>query len=274
MTSLPIVRATVRVRACDGFTLFDQLTPSVHQRLLNFCGASGIVPLDIHDEALAISNDDSGLITSYLKDVVGVQLGVADMALAAGDGIMVALFLDPAIGERLEVEDGEKPSDMHITLAYLGKQDELDEKQLSLVMLACQTTAASTPPLEGFIAGLGRFSNPDSDVLYATPDVPGLFEMRAQLVNALDILEVPPKRNHDFTPHITIKYLPAHAENPYVRMPRTAIAFNELVLAVGGKRQSFKLTGNPKSVVASRPVPAPRRPLTLGDRIKARLGHW
>lgn len=121
------------------------------------------------------------------------------------DGVMIALRVDPELAETLAVEGGVPASEMHITLAYLGKVMD-QEVGPGLLARAIDENFAQVPTLIGTISGKGVFVNPEETVTYLSPDIPGLVELRTSLVQVLEAWGVNVFKNHGYTPHISIAY--------------------------------------------------------------------
>lgn len=166
----------------------------------------------------------------------------------AGSGVMIAFMLDAATADRLKVEDGEDPADMHVTLAYLGKLDKIDMAALPALEQAIKAYAARHAPVTGTIDGPVRFSaKPQTggrDVVVAAFCNPGIQEFRAGLVDAVEAAGVDVPRVFDYRPHICIKYIPVDAPMPVQRIAPMSVTFGSVTLCVGGARKSYPLSGD------------------------------
>lgn len=122
-------------------------------------------------------------------------------------GIMVTFDLAAEDAEALSIEGGEPPEDLHLTLAFLGttieagKDDDLYRRS---VERAVARAVRGHGDLSGAIAGFGVFTGGEEPVLVALFDSPQLPALRESIVDALDKAGVEVKRNHGFTPHITL----------------------------------------------------------------------
>ena len=154
------------------------------------------------------------------------------------DGVMVALMVPSDVAKKIAVPGGEKPEALHCTLAYLGKAADLGPDKIRAAAQIVQKAASEHPAMTGVIAGTGRFNATESsdgkDVIVAHPDIPTLPEMRHALVSKLDEAGIPVKKNHGFTPHITLAYVDENADSPVKRVDTTPIAFPHITLALGG----------------------------------------
>lgn len=181
----------------------------------------------------------------------------ADTRFDAGDGVMIAVWIPLELATELAIAGGEAPEQMHITLAYLGK--EIDPAAIGFLQVALARFASSAAPLAGSIGGLGRFNASSTtdglDVIYAPVDVPGLAHLRAGLVDVLESI-APARTDHDFTPHITIAYVAPGAAAPLTTVATRALRIAELDLVVGGARQAFPLGALPALVMPALPARA------------------
>jgi 2'-5' RNA ligase len=161
-------------------------------------------------------------------------------------GVMVALYPSPDAASQIAVRGGEKPDDLHITLAYMGNVSDSGTNGLDLaasasqIIAACQIAAATHEPLTGSVGGIGKFPDSGSGVpIIALVDVPGLTALRESVFEALTDAQLPVKTDHGFTPHMTLGYnldlalIPMTAEVP--------VTFDQLVVSVGEQRQMVPL---------------------------------
>lgn len=159
-------------------------------------------------------------------------------------GAMVALFPDPKRAKKLALAGGDPPEQLHVTLAFLGEAEDLDFEGAKAAVEAWAKTA---PPMKGSLSGIGHFDiGKGQFVTYRSIDLPDLPAPRESLVEALDDAGVPAKRDHGFTPHMTLQTGPKLRRPPVKKEP---ISFSSVTLAWGGERHAFALTG--KSEVPS-----------------------
>lgn len=146
---------------------------------------------------------------------------------------MVCLDIPDDVAEQLAVPDGLPPEQLHVTLAYLGT--DLDDEQRRQVAAVVTRVAAAYPPLSGTVGGLGQFPAGDSGVpVYVPVDVPGLAELRHDLVEQLRGDGLPVDASHGFTPHITVTYLQPGQELP-LPVPPTPVRFDALTWTHGSR---------------------------------------
>ncbi len=168
-----------------------------------------------------------------------------DKADELHEGAMVALYLDSAAASTLhtavegwplpagmELEDAE---DYHVTLAFFEDAEEVRETS---VLAAMQSGAFKIGPLLNCkVSGLGVFNQPDGRrCLYASIDGPDLPVLRQILVEELDARGVAISREHGFTPHVTLAYLPedftAELDLTDMVLPTLEITFDGFTLTI------------------------------------------
>lgn len=136
------------------------------------------------------------------------------------DGVMIAIRPPDSVLRPIYVPEGEAFDQLHVTLAYLGKDHEVDRDDL---VEAVKEWASSVGDLSGRIQGYGVFEN-DEKVLWASVNLPGLSEARVALVDTLSDYSIFVASNHDFLPHLTLQYgatavpdsLPTEAQEEFV----------------------------------------------------------
>jgi 2'-5' RNA ligase len=99
-------------------------------------------------------------------------------------------------------------------------------------------------PLKGVVSGVGRFTGDDVDPVYLSFDCPELNGFREALVAHLEDAGVPVKKDHGFTPHITLAYVEPGAELPVQRSEKVELRFDKLDVWMGGEHFSYPLVGS------------------------------
>lgn len=178
------------------------------------------------------------LASQQLAEMVGdpVEEGLA---------CWMGLWLDPDTANSLAVAGDEMspPEDLHITLAMAKGLDLLQAAQF---IMAAQMAARMRPPLEGKVGGQGRFWDPSGDgmdVIFASPDVPDLEELRGYIEMCCeDMYGLELLGNHGWTPHITLGYVEAGAafDTQIVSVP---LSFGALTVMVGDWSIELPLSG-------------------------------
>lgn len=134
-------------------------------------------------------------------------------SLVAETSMMVALALPPQLAADLAIPGGEEAEELHITLAIVKDARASDIATARECVRECLKSYGS---LRGSIAGYGRFYGKDGhgDVVWASPDIPGLPKLRQAVVDALEENGLYPAADHGYTPHITLAYVPKGAQLP------------------------------------------------------------
>lgn len=162
--------------------------------------------------------------------------------------VMVAFPVPAAIGSillsivRPALPDDAKilPLDqLHLTLVLLGEADEVAVTQSELIRMV-GLFAVDQMPVEGNISGVGIFnleSDDEDDIykacLYASFDSPALVDFRQCLVDCLEKAGLEVEKEHGFTPHITLAYLPNQGDLSQFEIPRMDVTFDKMVVAWG-----------------------------------------
>lgn len=182
------------------------------------------------------------------------------------DGIMVALVLPPEVAERLHAEMAEaiddigarytghghdlavpEPADeLHLTLAFLGSTSDYaeDESAEGRLIAAMARVAGAWRPVAGSVNGFGCFIGVDEkgDPFWAHADMPGLPELRAAVVVAVEEAGLEVSRKHGFTAHITLCYLPDSVNTmPTLSGLPLPITCDTLIVAWGGAQARIRL---------------------------------
>lgn len=159
---------------------------------------------------------------------------------------MIALFLPTNIGSHFMQSDpgALPPSELHITLVYLGKANDLSLGQVKAAHGLMRLISENHPPLTGHINGCGRFCNDDDDgdPFFIIPDLPALPNLRQVIIDGLGSHAIEGAKDHGYVPHITLTHLP-HAEyNPFDILEKTPISFGAISLVLGDDRYDYPLT--------------------------------
>lgn len=162
--------------------------------------------------------------------------------MAFEGGVMVALYPPPAVAQAVALDgDGAlDAADLHVTLAYLGKAENMEPRDIALLHAVVAECAAMSSSLRGSLTGVGRFSPGDDGVpVWAALDVAGLARFRSKMVDRLQMAGLPVRMDHDFTPHMTLAYRDEAGELPDV--PDAPLTFGSVAVAVGGEATMYPL---------------------------------
>lgn len=156
---------------------------------------------------------------------------------------MIAFYIPPEVGEQLLIPGGEKLDDLHLTLAYLGDAEELED--IERLKRCVAEYAARQYRIAGVIGGILRFSKVNADntqAFCATFDSPDLPAFRNGLISDLvwraDIDE---PRDYGFIPHVTLAYIPPTAAIPFPSLPVIPCTFDTLSLVIAGERYDYAM---------------------------------
>lgn len=174
----------------------------------------------------------------------------------AKTGTMIALTLPLEEANKLAVKSGEKPEDLHITLAFLGEATQYSEAERGDIIGALkEVTALSSPPTVK-LGGLARFEASESsdgkDVVHASVDSSSIALLHEQVTDALNSVGVTPQSDHGFVPHVTLQYTDPGAQTSAKAPQVGPIMVPELTIAFGD--EVTKLEFQAKSRQADEPA--------------------
>lgn len=160
-------------------------------------------------------------------------------------GVAIVLPLRPEAAQAAAVPGGEGAPDLHVTLAFFGASLGVTPDTLATIRTALAAWSATQPPIDGWLAGQGRFLAPEGepDPVYLSPDCPTLSAARERLVAALTAAGVAPADTHGFVPHVTVAYVPKGAGSPPAPSAPIALTFGDVGLWIGPARETFALGG-------------------------------
>lgn len=130
-------------------------------------------------EVLPVTNEKDPGMTELWDD----KAHNPDEIEKVGSGVLISFWLDPVIADKLKVDGGEKPEEMHMTLLYMGK--DVPEERLPELESIVADFAASHAPVVGAIAGPIRFpaceNTEGRDVCAASFENPDIQDFRRAL---------------------------------------------------------------------------------------------
>lgn len=274
----PVTIQWPKLTSTDGKLTLDAIKLGLEKNLIDRETALTLMPLDIDDPKAVLAKVEAELEADRERQAQEDQrrfgdIEVADqlnenppdstpqealdhyvqtLSEAAHSSVMIAFMLDNTAAENLiaaveeaEIENVTPAKEMHLTLAMLGKTDDLDVTEEE-VMQALGDFAQGEFSLRGVISGVGLFTNnQDADVnpLYASFDSPDLPAFRQALVEHLAEKGIAINTEHGFTPHITLAYIPADDPMPDIKLPDITLVFDQLSLAWGDNVSHFELKG-------------------------------
>ncbi len=217
----------------------DNVPPS----LKNFTDEEKARFAEVANKVLVQTKDEKRAIAAGLHAVnlMRQKKGAGKSWLAKNHsykGAMVALFLPDAASKRLAVPDGLEPSELHVTLVYLGEANQIMDP--TALMRHVEQFASTQPTLKLKVGGVGQFNQENGEgkrPFYASVDSPDLPGFRQALVESL---KVEPDTEHGFTPHVTLKYVPKGVGVNRL-VPELEFTVDALSLCLGGVRWDYPL---------------------------------
>jgi broad specificity phosphatase PhoE/2'-5' RNA ligase len=165
----------------------------------------------------------------------------------ASNGIMLAFWPDAETQKRIAVAGGELPDDIHVTLAYFGKLDEMPMDRLPAMEKAVEHFADTHSPVQVTLGGVGRFpASPSSDgmdVAYLGVHSDAIQKFRQELVDCVEAMGVEPRKNFGYNPHITLKMVSPHAPHLVPTPEPMEVTFDRVILSIGTARKEYVLAG-------------------------------
>ena len=161
-----------------------------------------------------------------------------------GSGCMIALRPPDEICKALVLDDpdAEPFEELHYTLVYIKDMASTDMDKLREIVLA---ESILYPSLKGKIQGYGQFHNGDEDVLWAGLTSNDVYLFRALLCEALDRNGIAYSNDHEFAPHMTLKYVdgPITTLPPFPASAQGEFAFTELIIGTANEWEFYGLGG-------------------------------
>lgn len=200
--------------------------------------------------------DDAG----YTEDeayafLTGNASGVftASANQAAHTGAMIALVPSLADLERLAVGGGEPLEELHLTLAYLGEADAIDDEMRAKIIAA--TTQYFNEPIttETFYSTAFNPTNPDMETaLVLGVKGENLVGPRDNVMSAVRGLYSMPDNHSPWLPHVTLEYCDDVSRATKHVDKLGPITFDTLRFAFGGEVTDIPLTPDEHPLTAAR----------------------
>ncbi len=162
-------------------------------------------------------------------------------------GVMVALAIPEELAQEMAVEGGESARELHVTIGYLGKGEDVDEAALHQAVLEFCRTAPDS--ISGKITGFGDFKvDPEFNdgfehVHIGLVSIPGFDKLRQDLVECLAMNGLAMSEKFGPQPHISIMY--SHEPLEYDEMPPVIgreITWPAITVAHGGTWKHYPLS--------------------------------
>lgn len=169
------------------------------------------------------------------------------------DDAMIAFMVEPHLAAHLQalataagLQDLLPADEMHLTLAYLGKIDDLvrteasDEENVAGIL---STFVKDAAPICGSVNGVFRFvDGANKDCICVGFDSPDLPAFHLALKAWLDRNGIPYKTDHGFTPHITLAYIDKNLPTPTVPLQPVDVTFDTVTLMWGEQPYDIPLS--------------------------------
>lgn len=138
-----------------------------------------------------------------LEAVEGALEQFTEASLPEQTGAMIALIPTAEDAARLALVGHLAPEDLHVTLAYLGEAEALDDRQRALIAARVNSLSRRSPII-GSIFGHGTFA-PDADKVatYLLNVEDSVSEFRAGLLEGITAVMDLPEQHSPWVPHIT-----------------------------------------------------------------------
>lgn len=159
------------------------------------------------------------------------------------NGVIACLCPPAALAERLAalVPGGMPAEQLHLTLAYFGDRESLDDALIERIRAVLMNAAKEQTAIVGSINGVCRLATPDGDALVAIVDLPLLPSFREELVEQFESVGASVSKQHGFVPHITLAYLEPSAPSPLVRLDPIPVTFGAIELWTADTHEWFPL---------------------------------
>ena len=124
-------------------------------------------------------------------------------------GAMLAIPVPSEVANRIALPGGEPPEDLHITLFYFGDAADVPATGREAIIYTAIGAVGASGPLEVTLEGTGVFEENEERPLFARVNSPKLEELRAHLARVFDEADIAYSKDHEYRPHVTLKYLNA-----------------------------------------------------------------
>jgi 2'-5' RNA ligase len=192
-------------------------------------------------------------------------------------GVAVVLPVNPVAAHALDIPGGLPASTLHVTLAYLGKVEDLyatgGARALKQLARALNAVARGRTPLLAKLQGTGRFPGQDgTDACWVGVEAPELLALRSEVLKCIRRADLTYSKLHAYVPHVTAGYVQADAANPLHPKLSVSSTFSQLALWVGDRQVVFPFGGQ-----MSKAVPTPSLSSSARRDVRRRgryeLGH-
>lgn len=181
-------------------------------------------------------------------DVIG---GEVTAAADVDTGAMVALLPAEDERQRLAVDGGEAPGQLHVTLHYLGQADQFDDQTRARLVAEMREAAAVIPPGHGDGFAVAAFNPHSADTDTAIvlelggdglEDIGGIITAAVEEVADEAGVDLP-EQHTPWRPHVTLAYSDDLARITELADRAGPVRFDRLRVAFAGENVDIPLTG-------------------------------
>jgi len=161
---------------------------------------------------------------------------------------IIGLHVDYEVGKELfecvkKIKNPETIDSYHITLIYLGKIKDLENKK-DKILKVLENFASKNSYIKGKIDGYDCFEPSESSnnkiPLYAVYKSNNIIEIRNKLLEELKTIGVENASDFkDYKPHITLKYLDNEKEIDQIKSPKIDCNFYKIGLFFGNSNYEY-----------------------------------
>jgi 2'-5' RNA ligase len=193
---------------------------------------------------------DSAPVAASSGEVrIAASIPASEMVHAAAEvhsGAMVALIPTVEDSRRLAVAGGEAADQLHVTLFYLGKADDLDARTRQQIINVVSEAVDGLPRVDGNAFALSVF-NPQGDEPCIVLGLGGPdFDVAHDLVDeALDRFEDLPEQHDPYVPHLTLRYTSDLSGLAALADRTGPVVFDRVRIAFGGQNIDIPLAEEP-----------------------------
>lgn len=158
-------------------------------------------------------------------------------------GVWVGLNPDEESKSRITLPGGVPGKHLHTTLVYIGKLEEGADVAVPHLHEAARRTSAAFGPVAGHVVSTDRFGQdperPDFVVKVVGPEINRL---HAHFVNHLKANGVKINTEHDFVPHLTLKYkMNKDDPDPFTVTDPIPVRYHEIHVEAGPEKTTYPL---------------------------------
>lgn len=185
--------------------------------------------------------------------VAGLVMPKRHAVTAAGSEKSAVIVLVPESPDKLAVEGGDKASELHVTVLYLGPAKDISPEAMDIMRDALKRWAQTFEVVNAHVRVVQKLG--DDDALVCTLRDGRLSNLRDAMRQTLqhvlhEAFVIPPNTFQDYIPHLTLGYkMPDDVEiDVRRRMEFETIRLTKVGLWVGTKHEEWPLGVDPEAV--------------------------